>query len=49
MLDRAFVTAVQTGDKSLIRSPYADALKSLKLGFAANQSMETGQVIYFED
>lgn len=49
LLDRAFVTAVQTGDKSLIRSPYADALKSLKLGFAANQSMETGQVIYFED
>jgi len=47
LLDRAFISAVQTGDKSLIRSPYGDALKTLKLGFAANRSMETGQVIYF--
>ena len=46
-LDRAFITAVETGDRSLIRSPYADALKSLKLCFAANESMETGKVIYF--
>ena len=46
-LDRAFVDAVKTGDRSLIRSDYADALKSLKLGFAANRSMETGEVIYF--
>ena len=47
-LDRAFITAVETGDRSLIRSPYADALKSLKLCFAANESMETGKVIYFD-
>lgn len=47
-LDRAFITAVQTGDASLIRSPYADALKSLKICFAANESMETGKVIYFD-
>lgn len=47
LLDRAFIDAVQTGDASGIRSPYGDALKSLKLGFAANESMESGQVIYF--
>ncbi|MBQ8345024.1 MAG: hypothetical protein IJY42_02025, partial [Clostridia bacterium] len=47
-LDRAFVDAVQTGDRSLIRSDYADAMKSLRLGFAANRSMETGQVITFD-
>lgn len=46
-LDDAFVHAVETGDASRIRSPYADALKTLELGFAANESMESGQVIYF--
>ena len=48
-LDRAFITAIETGDASLIRSPYADALKSLKMCFAANESMETGKVIYFDN
>ena len=47
LLDRAFIDAVKTGDPSGIRSPYSDALKTLKLGFAANRSMENGQVIYF--
>ncbi len=47
LLDRAFIVAVKTGDPSGIRSPYNDALKTLKLGFAANRSMENGQVIYF--
>lgn len=47
LMDRAFVDAVKTGDPSGIRSPYEDALKSLKLCFAANRSMETGEVINF--
>ena len=47
LLDKAFVEAIATGDSSGIRSPYSDALKSLELGFAANESMENGQVIYF--
>ena len=47
LLDKAFVEAIATGDASGIRSPYGDALKSLELGFAANESMESGQVIYF--
>lgn len=46
LLDRAFVSAVQTGDRSLIRSDYPDALKSLKMCFAANRSMETGEVVH---
>ena len=48
ILDRAFIDAVKTGDRSLIRSSYEDALKSLRLAFAANRSMETGEVIYFD-
>ncbi len=48
LLDKAFIEAIITGDRSLIRSDYEDALKSLKLGFAANESMETGKVIYFK-
>jgi len=48
ILDKAFVDAVATGDASGIRSPYEDALKSLELGFAANESMLSGKVISFE-
>ena len=40
--DAAFVEAVQTGDARGIRSPYADALKTLAFCLAANQSLETG-------
>lgn len=48
LLDRAFVDAVRTGDASGIRSDYEDALKSHKAVMAANRSMETGEVIYFD-
>ena len=47
ILDRVFLDAVRSGDGSAIRSPYPDAYKTLKLAFAANESMESGQVIYF--
>jgi myo-inositol 2-dehydrogenase/D-chiro-inositol 1-dehydrogenase len=46
-MNRAFIHAVKTGDGSGIRSPYEDALKSLKMTFAANESMDTGMVIHF--
>jgi predicted dehydrogenase len=46
-LDKAFIDAVIAKDPAMVRSPYADALKSLKLGFAANESMDTGKVINF--
>lgn len=48
LLDRAFIDAVRASDPAAVRSPYADALKSLELGFAANQSMESGQVVYLK-
>ena len=45
--DRTFIDAIKSGDSSKIRSPYSDAIKTLKLGFAANKSMETGEKIIF--
>lgn len=47
-LDRAFIAAVKTGDRSTVRSDYEDALKSLKLCDIANKAMEHGQVVYFD-
>lgn len=44
-LDRTFIDAIKTGDGSRIRSPYPDAVKSLRLGLAANESMEKKKVI----
>lgn len=39
---RAFVEAVRTGDRSLIACDYADGLASLRVGLAANRSLELG-------
>jgi predicted dehydrogenase len=39
-----FMKAVETDDKSLIRSNYADAVKTLAVTLAANRSLETGKV-----
>ena len=44
-MNRIFIDAVKTGDASAIRSPYEDAIKTLRLCLACNESMETGQVI----
>ncbi len=41
-LDRTFIDAVKTGDPSLIRSPYYDAIKSMKFTLATNTSIDTG-------
>jgi len=43
--DRTFIDAVITGDPSAIRSPYSDALKSVALVLACDESMETGQPV----
>ena len=45
LCDRAFADAVITGDPSAIRSPYADAVKSLAFVLACNKSMETGMPV----
>jgi len=40
--DMAFVRAVQTGDRSLLLSPYDDGLKTAAVTLAANRSAEEG-------
>lgn len=43
--DRTFIDAVKTRDQSIVRSPYSDAIKSLRIALACNESIETGKVI----
>jgi predicted dehydrogenase len=43
--DRTFVDAAISGDASKIRSPYDDAVKTLALTLACNESMETGMPV----
>ncbi len=43
--DRAFIEAVITGERELIRSSYADAVKSLKFALAINKSLATGEKV----
>ena len=43
--DRVFLDAIKSGDPSAIRSPYSDAVKSLRLTLACNDSINTGKVI----
>jgi myo-inositol 2-dehydrogenase / D-chiro-inositol 1-dehydrogenase len=40
--DRTFIDAVKTKDQSIVRSPYADAVKTLEFTLACNKSIETG-------
>jgi len=46
--DRAFVNAVASKDPSAVKSTYADAVKTLAVTLAANQSMESGKVVYVQ-
>jgi myo-inositol 2-dehydrogenase/D-chiro-inositol 1-dehydrogenase len=43
--DRVFVAAVLSGDSSAIKSPYADAFKTMTLTCAAEQSMASGEPV----
>ena len=43
--DQVFIEAVKTKDTSRIRSTYSDALKTLALTLAADESMRTGRVV----
>lgn len=43
--DRAFLDAVRKNDPSLVRTPYEDALKTLAVALAADESMETGKPV----
>jgi len=44
-LNHAFVSALEKGDASLIRSSVPETLRSLALTLAANQSAQTGQPV----
>jgi myo-inositol 2-dehydrogenase / D-chiro-inositol 1-dehydrogenase len=48
LCDRTFVDAAITGDAAKIRSPYADAVRSLAFTLACNQSMDTGLPVKVE-
>lgn len=41
---KKFLSAVKAKDQSMIRSSYADAVKTLRITLAANRSIEAGQV-----
>jgi predicted dehydrogenase len=43
--DKIFLDAIRTGDRSAIRSTYADGLKSLAVSLAVNESYQTGQPV----
>jgi len=44
-VDRAFIEAVRTGDASLIRSSYRDAMRTLAVTLAVNESAEKGEAV----
>jgi Predicted dehydrogenases and related proteins len=48
LCDRTFVDAAISGDGSKIRSPYADAYKTVMFALACNKSMATGQPVKVE-
>lgn len=41
-IDEAFIRAILTGDRSLLRSPYEDAVRTAAVTWAANRSAEEG-------
>lgn len=47
IMDRAFIHAVRTGDRSGLLADYSEAVQSLRLTLACNESMKTGKAIYF--
>lgn len=44
-VDRAFIEAIRTGDASLIRSSYRDAMQTLAVTLAINESAEKGEIV----
>ncbi len=49
LCDRTFIEAAISGDGSKVRSPYADALRSLEFVLACNESMRTGKKVRIGD
>jgi predicted dehydrogenase len=47
-IQQAFIHAIRTGDRSVVRSDYLDALKTSEVTLGANQSAKTGQAVRME-
>ena len=45
----AWLRAIETGDRTLIRSPFSDAVETLALIDAAVQSRDTGRFVHVEE
>jgi myo-inositol 2-dehydrogenase/D-chiro-inositol 1-dehydrogenase len=45
IMDRIYIDAIKTGDASKVLSTYEDAVESLRLTLACNESIRTGQAI----
>lgn len=43
--DEAFVRAIETGDRSLVRSTFGDAVKTLAVTLAADDAVATGSIV----
>jgi predicted dehydrogenase len=48
-VDDAFVQALKTGDRSVIRSDYDEALRTLAVTLAANKSAQSGQPVRIDE
>lgn len=46
--DRAFIKAVETDNRSLVRSPYEDAVRTLDFTLAFEHAADTGEVVEFD-
>ena len=46
--DKVFIEALRTGDTGKIKSSFEDAVKTLKVTLAANESAKTGKVVSLE-
>jgi len=44
-LDQAFIKAILTGDKSLVKNDFEDGLKTTAITLAANESAKTGKPV----
>jgi len=47
-IQQAFIHALRTGDRSVIRSDYWDALKTAEVTLGATESAKTGKAVAME-
>ena len=47
-IEKSFIEAIKTGDRSRIKCDYEDGMKTLELTLAVNESIRTGKVIHLK-